>query len=218
MAFSTESSFLLFVIIEIRALDMVFKFKNFFDPPFLCVKTFLTPLFIRVKLRLPLIRIPGYVSYRRDRPNNQRGGGLCTYFNSQLNFTELTDLSEPEIESQWFLIRMERLPRAINSILLGTVYHPPQSDDHVLRMHIFKCLDSLLATYPNSAILVLGDFNQFKPGNLCNSFRLKKLVTKPTRESNILDQAFQLCHLTTMPSSCLLLVNLIIPVSYYNLF
>ncbi|CAB4023186.1 Hypothetical predicted protein [Paramuricea clavata] len=85
---------------------------------------------------------------------------------------------------------MERLPRGINSILLGTVYHPPQSDDHVLRMHIFKCLDSLLATYPNSAILVLGDFNQFKPGNLCNSFRLKKLVTKPTRESNIIDQAF----------------------------
>ena len=32
MAFS-ESSFLLFVIIEIRTLDMVFKCKNFFDPP-----------------------------------------------------------------------------------------------------------------------------------------------------------------------------------------
>jgi hypothetical protein len=52
IAFS-GSSFLLFVIIEIRTLDMVFKFKNFYDPPFLCVKTFLTPLFIRVKLRLP---------------------------------------------------------------------------------------------------------------------------------------------------------------------
>ena len=45
MAFS-ESSFLLFVIIEIRTLDMVFKFKNFFDPPFLCVKTFLTPPYL----------------------------------------------------------------------------------------------------------------------------------------------------------------------------
>jgi hypothetical protein len=27
--------FMLFVIIEIRTLDMVFKFKNFFEPPFL---------------------------------------------------------------------------------------------------------------------------------------------------------------------------------------
>jgi hypothetical protein len=42
MAFS-ESSFSLFVIIKIRTLDMVFKFKNFFDSPFLCVKTFLNP-------------------------------------------------------------------------------------------------------------------------------------------------------------------------------
>ncbi|XP_028411930.1 uncharacterized protein LOC114534656 [Dendronephthya gigantea] len=121
---------------------------------------------------------------------NQRGGGLCSYFNSNLNFTELTDLGDPEIESQWFLIKMDRLPRGINSIILGTVYHPPQSDDHALRTHIFKCLDSSLANYPNSAVLVLGDFNQFKPGNLCNSFRLKTLVTKPTRGSNVLDQAF----------------------------
>ena len=26
-----------------------------------------------------LIRILGYVTYRKDRSNNQRGGGLCTY-------------------------------------------------------------------------------------------------------------------------------------------
>jgi hypothetical protein len=84
---------------------------------------------------------------------------------------------------------MDRLPRGINSIILGTVYHPPQSHDHILRSHIFNCLDSLLAAYPNSAIILLGDFNQFQPGNLCSSFSLKKLVTKPTRGNNILDQS-----------------------------
>jgi hypothetical protein len=44
MTFS-ESSFLLFVIIEIRTLDMVFKFKNFFDTPspFIRVKSFFDP-------------------------------------------------------------------------------------------------------------------------------------------------------------------------------
>ena len=55
------------------------------------------------------------------------------------------------------------------------------------RLH---CLDSLLAAYPNSGIILLGDFNQFQPGNSCSSFRLKKLVTKPTRGNTILDQAF----------------------------
>ena len=85
---------------------------------------------------------------------------------------------------------MDRLPRGINSIVLGTVYHPPQSDDHILRSHIFNSLDSLPATYPNSAIMRLGDFNQLKPTNLCSSFKLKKLVTKPTKGNNTLDQAF----------------------------
>jgi hypothetical protein len=101
-----------------------------------------------------------------------------------------TCMSKPDIESQWFLIKMDRLPRGINSIILGTVYHPPQSDDRILRSHIFNCLDSLLAAYPNSAIILLGDFNQFQPGNLCSSFSLKKMVTKRTRGNNILDQAF----------------------------
>ncbi|XP_028403413.1 uncharacterized protein LOC114526110 [Dendronephthya gigantea] len=156
----------------------------------LCDVAVITETWLNPQITNESIRIPGYVSCRRDRMNNQRGGGLCSYFNSNLNFTELADLGDPEIESQWFLIKMDRLPRGINSIILGTVYHPPQSDDHALRTHIFKCLDSSLANHPNSAVLVLGDFNQFKPGNLCNSFRLKTLVTKPTRGSNILDQAF----------------------------
>ena len=36
----------------------------------------------------------------------------------------------------------------------------------------------------------MGNFNQFRPGNLCSSFKLKKLVKKPTRGSNILDQFY----------------------------
>ena len=137
-----------------------------------------------------LISMPGYVTCRKDRPNNQRGGGLCTFINSRFNFVELCELSEPEIESQWFLIKPDRLPRGINSIIFGTVYHPPQNDDKTLRSHLFKCLDSSLTAHPNSAIVVVGDFNHFKPANLFSSFKLKKLVTKPTRGNNILDQAY----------------------------
>jgi hypothetical protein len=43
----------LHVIIEIRSIDMVFKFKNLFDPPFSRLKLFWPPQFIWVKLRLP---------------------------------------------------------------------------------------------------------------------------------------------------------------------
>ena len=47
-----------------------------------------------------------------------------------------------------------------------------------------------LAAYPNSGILVLGDLNHFVPGNLCSSFKLKKLVSLPTRGNNTLDQIY----------------------------
>ena len=137
-----------------------------------------------------LISIPGYATCRRDRPNDQRGGGICTFIKSTFNFNELPHLNDPDIESQWFIIRPHRLPRGINSIILATVYHPPQSDNDKLRSHLFHSIDSSLTTHPNSGIIVLGDFNHFIPGNLCSSFKLKKLVSLPTRGNNILDEVF----------------------------
>ncbi|KAK2552965.1 hypothetical protein P5673_025670 [Acropora cervicornis] len=118
------------------------------------------------------INIPGYMTY-------QRGGGLCTFISLRLDFIELCHLRDPEIESQSFVIKPNR-----------TVYHPPQNHDNKLRAYLFSSLDLALASYPNSAIVVLGDFNHFKQGNLCSSFKLKRLITKPTRGNKILDQAY----------------------------
>ena len=38
----------------------------------------------------------------------------------------LKELSHPEVESLWLLIKPSRLPRGINSIILAAVYHPPK--------------------------------------------------------------------------------------------
>ena len=137
-----------------------------------------------------LINLPGYVTCRKDRPDDKRGGGICTYISSQMNFIELADLNNSNFECQWFLIKPDRLPRGTNAIILATIYHPPGNDDNELRSHLIYSLDNALSVHPNSSIILLGDFNQFKPGNLCTSFKLKKLVTKATRGNNILDQAY----------------------------
>lgn len=57
------------------------------------------------------INIPCYATCRRDRPYNQRGGGLCTFISSRLDFIELCHLRDPEIESQLFVIKPNRLLR-----------------------------------------------------------------------------------------------------------
>lgn len=156
----------------------------------LCDIAVITESWLTSSVSDQLINIPGFITCRRDRATDQRGGGLCTFINSQFDFVELPEVNDPDIESQWFLIKPARLPRGINSIILGTVYHPPQNDDNKLRAHLFNSLDSLLTSYPNSSIIILGDFNQFKPRNLCSSFKLKKLVSKPTRGNSILDQIY----------------------------
>ena len=73
---------------------------------------------------------------------------------------------------------------------MATIYHPPGNDDYALRNHIFQSLDRALNRYPNSGIVLLGDFNQFNPGSLCSSFKLKKAVHLPTRGNNTLDQIY----------------------------
>ena len=156
----------------------------------LCDVAVITESWMWSRVTDQLISIPGYESRRRDRPDHQCGGGLCNFISSRLDFLQLQELGDPDIESQWFVIKPNRLPRGINSLILGTIYHPPQSDDNKLRAHLFNNLDTLLASHPNSAVLVMGDLNQFKPGYLCSSFKLKKLVTKPTRGSNNLDQVY----------------------------
>jgi len=113
-----------------------------------------------------LISVPGFLALCKDRPDDQRGGGLCTYINAELDFMKLTDLSDPIFETQWILLKPKRLPRGINSIILGTVYHPPQNNDYALRNHLFQSLDSALARFPNSGIIMLGDCNKFNPGSL----------------------------------------------------
>ena len=141
-----------------------------------------------------LISIPDFSTVRKDRASEQRGGGLCTYINKELNFIELDYFSDVQVETQWFLLKPYRLPRNINSIIMVTVYHPPQNNNNILRNHLFQFLDIALTKYPNSGIIILGDFNQFKPGSLCSSSKLKKLVLRPTRGANILDQIYSNLH------------------------
>ena len=150
----------------------------------------LTESWLTSKVSDNLITIPDYKHIRKDRLNDQRGGGICTYLKRSISFLHLHDFDDPCLETQWFLLKPNRLPRGINSIIIATIYHPPGNDDHALRNHIFQYLDRALNRHPNSEIVLLGDFNQFNPGYLCSSFKLKKAVHSATRGNNTLDQIY----------------------------
>jgi hypothetical protein len=88
------------------------------------------------------------------------------------------------------LIKPKRLPRGIDAILIASDYHSPQNNDLTLTNHLFGSLDNTLTSFPNAGIILLGDFNQFKPGSLTSSFNLKQVVKRPTCGNNILDKTY----------------------------
>lgn len=107
-----------------------------------------------------------------------------------MKHTPLAHLNNSDFESFWILLKPDRLPRGMSSIILAAVYHPPNADDKLLRQHLHDSFDSTLIAHPSSAIILAGDFNQFVQSRTCSSFNLKNVVLQPTRGNNILDKIF----------------------------
>ena len=74
-------------------------------------------------------------------------------------------------------------------------YYPPgQAAINEITMidYLINGIDFILQSYPSAGIIIAGDFNKMKLGTLCNCFDLRKIVKKPTRQNNTLDQIMTL--------------------------
>ncbi len=85
-----------------------------------------------------VINLSGYTTLRRDRSDGRRGEGVCLYTKNCLPIIHLKDLSKPQFETLWLLIKPSRLPRGLNSIILGAIIILPE-------MTIGLCLSTSLS-------------------------------------------------------------------------
>ena len=146
----------------------------------------LTETWLREHIHNNVLSINGFNLVRLDRKTRIHGG-VCTYIKDSIQFSILDDLIDPLYEVLWIIIRPARLPRGISSIVIGTVYHPPNANDSAMLTYLMDCLSSVESKHPNSGILLLGDFNGLNVANLKSSFNLKQIVKFPTRGQNTLD-------------------------------
>ena len=100
-----------------------------------------------------VIGLNGFSTFRLDRSDGRRGGDVCVYVNNRFPVFHLEDISVPDIESIWLLLKPSRLPRGFNSIILGAIYHPPRNDDRSLLAHVMESLDHVLASNPGALSL-----------------------------------------------------------------
>lgn len=146
----------------------------------------LTETWLQEHIHNNVVAISGFNLLHRDRKYGQHGG-VCIYIRDSIQFSLLDDLFEPSFEVIWVKIRPDRLPRGFSNVIVGTVYHPPSSNNSAMLNYLWNCLSLIESKYLNCEIWLLGDFNKLDLSKLKSNFELKQIVNFPTRAQNTLD-------------------------------
>ena len=131
------------------------------NPDIVCI----TESWLKPDIQDSTVRLSKYILFRRDRPTH--AGGVYAYVNSDIPCLRVSEFEFPEIESIWIKARPHRLSRLVSMILIGTIYHPPdscQEDNLRLLRHIQENVDQFLRDHPEGLVLVSGDFNPTSTG------------------------------------------------------
>ena len=132
------------------------------------------------------MHIPGYNIIRKDRVERTHGG-VCVYVQNQIKVEILSNFISPSFEVLWLKLRPRKLPRGISSIVLAAIYHPPGSDNLAMIDYLIDCLTRAEAMHSNCGIILMGDLNRLRTSSISRLFKLKQLVSFPTRGERTLD-------------------------------
>ena len=158
---------------------------------------FITETWLKSTVMDSVVDIPGYSIIRKDRSSEEHGG-VCLYIKDGcFKYKQLNDISCcADHEVLWVQLTPSRLPRGFSSIVAAVVYHPHWTlpENNSMRDHLFQSLALVESKYPNSALIVAGDFNRLDITSIKKHFRLKQIVKKPTRKNAILDLVLTNLH------------------------
>lgn len=143
--------------------------------------------------------LDGYAQFRNDRnvalTGKTIGGGLLVYIDEtwSKNNEIIFDHAENSLEMLTIKCRPKWLPREFQSVIIISCYCPftgnaklasvARETGNTIISHVSKIEDD----YPNSAIMLMGDFNQ-QPLYMPSHYR--QIVTKPTRNNKIIDKCY----------------------------
>ena len=99
------------------------------------------------------VYIPGFKIVRKDRRvNGRKGGGVCIYLRTNLDYRKRDDLTNDDLEC--LIIEISE-PRS-SEFLIGTWYRPPNSPPE--RFNIFENVIDKIDP-ENKELYILGDVN-----------------------------------------------------------
>ena len=131
-----------------------------------------------------MIHLDGYNLIRKDR--SQKGGGVCMYLRSSINYKIRSDLSLSELEA----VCVEITKPHSQPFIAATVYRPPNAS-----LDFFDHLKKLIREIDdeNKEMYLLGDLN-------CDMLKEEQLCHAPLKKLNSLCELYQLTQLIDEPT------------------
>ena len=170
------AAFLLSNVISLPPkMDEVRAVAQIICPDFISI----TETWLQSHIHANVVELNGYNLIRKDRQEGIHGG-ICIYIKDSIKVSLLDILSTSSLEVLWVNLRPTRLPRGIYSIIVGTVYHPPNADNTEMSKYLMETLSFIESNYINCGIIILSDFNRLNVKRLINHFNLKQIVKFPT--------------------------------------
>ena len=131
------------------------------------------------------ILIPSFQSYRCDRADGRKGGGVCIYVQNSVSCNQINTRHEKPacIECLW-----NYLPSYNLNVL--SLYVPPNlcaTQMHEVSEFIINSSDEVLNMHDDSKLLIAGDVNRLPTCDIEISLNLCQIVKCPTRRNAILD-------------------------------
>ena len=135
-----------------------------------------------------------YYCFNLVRKNVLRASGGVSILVKEGVPTNNLNINVPEhIECLWLSLRPKKLPRSISIIIVACLYYPGTTSDYApnqedIIFHLTETVHHLSKNYAKPLFLIMGDLNDLKIEEICDTCKLHQIVKVPTRNNAILDQ------------------------------
>ncbi len=129
---------------------------------------------------------------RTAEAGKTKGGGVCFMINKKWcdprNIPILSCSCSPHLEHLSIICHPFYLPREFSSIVISSVYIPPQADTSLALLNLHDVLSGYNNKHPDAAFIIAGDFNKANLKKVLPNFH--QHISCPTRGLNTLDHCY----------------------------
>ncbi len=129
---------------------------------------------------------------RTTEAGKTKGDGVCFMINKKWcdprNISILSCSCSPYLEHLSIICRPFNLPRVFSSIVITSVYIPPQADTSLALPNLHDVLSGYNNKHPDAAFIIAGDFNKANLKKVMPNFH--QHISCPTRGLNKLDHCY----------------------------